>query len=145
MELHVRIISVQQKVSDQGIFAPSRRNSARLRIIRPLSGTAIVLRYLGVLRGHFAYFGLPNSLSRITSSTKRATSSGLGTQSPSQPLTWGALRSLARTFPFAHSRITHPRENRMAELLGHLHLKVSGGTGSCKPELHSLSGGINNG
>jgi group II intron reverse transcriptase/maturase len=76
--------------------------------------TPIVLQYqwlCSVLRGHFAYFGLPSNLSRIHAfhqETQRLWYRALNRRSQHQ-LTWVRYARLLERFPLPIPRITHPR------------------------------------
>ncbi|HEY6291802.1 MAG TPA: reverse transcriptase domain-containing protein [Terriglobia bacterium] len=76
--------------------------------------TPIVLQYqwlCSVLRGHFAYFGLPSNLSRIHAFhqlTRGLWYRALNRRSQRQ-LTWERYARLLERFPLPTPRITHPR------------------------------------
>ena len=76
--------------------------------------TPVVLQYqwlCSVLRGHFAYFGLPSNLSRIHAfhqETQRLWYRALNHRRQQQ-LTWERYARLFKRFPLPIPRITHPR------------------------------------
>jgi len=76
--------------------------------------TPIVLQYrwlCSVLRGHFAYFGLPSDLDRIHAfyrETSRLSYQALNRRSQRQ-LSWKRYVGLLERFPLPTPSITHPR------------------------------------
>jgi RNA-directed DNA polymerase len=85
------------------------RSEARRRMHTP-----IVLQYrwlCGVLRGHFAYFGLPSNWDRLNAfsqETRRIWYSALNRRSQCR-LSWERYVRLLERFPLPTPTVTHPR------------------------------------